>query len=52
MQAKPEREIGDDADDRRGDRGQRRRQRLVAAQRLDVGRAEEDPQEARREGNP
>ena len=32
--------------------GERRGQRLVAAQRLDVRRAEEDPQEARHEGHP
>ncbi len=41
-----------DADHRRRDRRQRAGQRLVAAQRLDEGRAEEDPEEARRERHP
>ena len=44
----PDREVQDHADDRRGDRRQRAGERLVAAQRLDVGRAEEDPEEAGR----
>ena len=39
-------------DDRRRDRGQRARQNPVAAQRLDVGRADENPQKAGREGHP
>ena len=45
-------EVEDDADHRGGDGGERAGQRLVAAQRFDVGRAEEDPEEARREGHP
>jgi hypothetical protein len=52
VQPEPQGEIEDDADDGRGDGGERGRQRLVLAQALDVGRAEEDPQEARREGHP
>ena len=52
MQPEPERKVHDDADDGGGDRAQRRRERLVAAQRLDIGRTEEDPEEAGREGHP
>ena len=48
----PDREVEDDADHRGGDRGERAVERLVAAQHLDEGRAEEDPQEARDEGDP
>ena len=52
VQGEPDREVEDDADHRRRDRRQRRAQGAVAAQPLDEGRAEEDPQEARHEGDP
>ena len=52
VQREPDREVEDHADHRGGDRRQRAGERLVAAQRLDEGRAEEDPEEARREGHP
>ena len=48
----PDRQIEDHADHRGGDRRQRAREPLVAAQRLDEGRAEEDPEEAGDEGDP
>ena len=52
VQAEPERQVGDDADHRRGDGRERARQPAHAAHRLDIGRAGEDPQEARHEGEP
>ena len=52
VQREPDREVQDHADHRGGDRRQRAGERLVAAQPLDEGRAEEDPEEARREGHP
>ncbi len=52
MQREPQREVGDDAHDRRGDHRQRRRQIAVLPQAFDVGRAEKDPDEARHEGDP
>jgi hypothetical protein len=41
----PDREVEHDPDHRGGDRGERPRERLVAAHHLDERRAEEDPQE-------
>src|ERR1051326_1812688 len=46
----PDCEVENDADDRRGDRRERRIQGLVVAQLLGEGRAEEDPEETRHEG--
>ena len=52
VQGKEHREVGDDADDRRGDAGQRRREGVVAAEPLDVGGPGEDEDEARHERDP
>ena len=52
MQAEPDREVQDDADHRRGDRRERGCEAHVIPQPLDVGSAEEDPEEARQEGRP
>ena len=47
MQREPDRQIENHADHGGGDRRQRARQSLVAAQGFDERRAEEDPEEAR-----
>ena len=52
VQREPQREIRDHADHRRRDHRQRRRQIAVLPQPLHVGRAEEDPDEARHERHP
>src|SRR3546814_10948275 len=52
MDAEPDGQVEDDADDRGGDRRQGGGQQPLAAQRLDVGRPEEDPEEAGHEGDP
>src|SRR3546814_5279186 len=52
MDAEPDGEVEDDADHRCGDRRQGGGQQPLAAQRLDVGRPEEDPEEAGHEGDP
>ena len=52
MQREPNRQIEDDADHGGGDRRQRTRKALVAAQPLDERRAEKDPEKARRERDP
>ena len=52
MQREPDRQVEDDADHRRGDRGERAGQPPVAAQLLDERRAGENPQHRRHEGDP
>ncbi len=52
VQREPDREVEDHADHGGRDRTERPGEALVAAQELDVGRTEEDPEEARREGDP
>ena len=52
MEREPQRQVGDDSDHRRRHRGQRGAQARARAQPVDVGRAGEDPQKARREGRP
>ena len=52
MQREPDREVEDHADDGGGDRAERAGEALVAAQALDVGGADEDPEEAGRERDP
>ena len=52
VQREPDREIQDDADDRRGDAGERAAERLVVAQPFDERRAEPDKEEARHKGAP
>ena len=52
VQREPQRKIGDDADDGGGDGAQRRGEPRRVRQALDVGRADEDPQEAWRERRP
>ena len=49
---KPHREIEDDTDNRRRDRGKRSRQLYVAAQFLDVRPAKKNPKKAGRERRP
>ena len=52
VHGEPHREIEDHADNAGGDRRQRSAQSPVAAQPLDVGRAEEDPQKTGHERHP
>ncbi len=52
MQRKPNGEIQNDSNDRGGDRGKSCGEADVAAQFLDVGSAEENPEKAGREGDP
>ena len=52
LEREPHRKIQDRADDRSRDRRQRLGQRPFSAPAFDVGRAQEDPQKARREGDP
>src|SRR6266481_3494881 len=52
VQREPDRQIEDHADDGGGNGGQRAGKSLVAAQGLDERRAQKDPEEAGREGDP
>ena len=52
MQREPEAQVQDHADHCGGDAGKRSGKARVCAQALDIGRANEDPEEAGREGRP
>jgi hypothetical protein len=52
VQREPDSEVGDDADDRRRHRRERACKPADVAHRLDIGRAGEDPKEARHESEP